>query len=105
MKHERRPDGAEALLRWNHPEYGLMEPRHFIGVAEETGLIHVIGDYVLSNVCTYIRKWSPGKSAHSAATGHQRQPVATGHRGVLTQNQARHRSGRHQSLAVDAGNH
>ena len=53
--------GAEALLRWSHPEYGLMEPRHFISVAEETGLIHVIGDYVLSNVCTYIRKWNQAK--------------------------------------------
>jgi len=53
--------GAEALLRWNHPEYGLMEPRHFISVAEETGLIHIIGDYVLSSVCTYIRKWSQAK--------------------------------------------
>jgi len=53
--------GAEALLRWNHPEYGLMEPRHFISVAEETGLIHAIGDYVLSNVCTYIRKWNQAK--------------------------------------------
>ena len=53
--------GAEALLRWNHPEYGLMEPRHFISVAEETGLIHVIGDFVLSNVCAYIRKWNQAK--------------------------------------------
>ncbi|HVC37910.1 MAG TPA: bifunctional diguanylate cyclase/phosphodiesterase, partial [Gammaproteobacteria bacterium] len=53
--------GAEALLRWLHPEHGLMEPRHFISVAEETGLIHAIGDYVLSNVCTYIRKWNQAK--------------------------------------------
>jgi len=53
--------GAEALLRWEHPEYGLMEPRHFISVAEETGLIHAIGDHVLSNVCTYIRKWNQAK--------------------------------------------
>ncbi|HVA54302.1 MAG TPA: EAL domain-containing protein [Gammaproteobacteria bacterium] len=53
--------GAEALLRWKHPEYGLMEPRHFISVAEETGLIHAIGDHVLSNVCTYIRKWNQAK--------------------------------------------
>jgi len=53
--------GAEALLRWHHPEQGLIEPRHFISVAEETGLIHVIGDYVLTSVCTYIRKWSQAK--------------------------------------------
>ncbi|MGB9429234.1 MAG: EAL domain-containing protein [Gammaproteobacteria bacterium] len=49
--------GAEALLRWHHPEYGLMEPRHFIGVAEETGLIHAVGDYVLNGVCECIRRW------------------------------------------------
>jgi len=53
--------GAEALLRWNHPEYGLMEPRHFISVAEETGLIHIIGDYVLNKVCSYINKLNQTK--------------------------------------------
>ncbi len=53
--------GAEALLRWHHPEQGLIEPRHFIDVAEETGLIHIIGDYVLTSVCAYIRKWSQAK--------------------------------------------
>ena len=53
--------GAEALLRWHHPEQGLIEPRHFIDVAEETGLIHAIGDYVLTSVCSNIRKWSQAK--------------------------------------------
>jgi len=39
----------------------LIEPRHFIDVAEETGLIHAIGDYVLTSVCSNIRKWSQAK--------------------------------------------
>lgn len=49
--------GAEALLRWFHPEIGFIEPRHFVPVAEETGLIHAIGEYVLRAVCTQIRTW------------------------------------------------
>jgi diguanylate cyclase (GGDEF)-like protein len=55
--------GAEALLRWHHPEHGLMEPRHFINVAEETGLIHDLGDYVLTGVCACIRKWDHAQLA------------------------------------------
>ncbi len=49
--------GAEALLRWFHPDLGFIEPRHFVPVAEETGLIHAIGDYVLQNVCAQLRTW------------------------------------------------
>lgn len=49
--------GAEALLRWFHPDLGFIEPRHFVPVAEETGLIHAIGDYVLQSVCKQIRTW------------------------------------------------
>lgn len=49
--------GAEALLRWFHPDLGFIEPRHFVPVAEETGLIHAIGDFVLHNVCSQLRTW------------------------------------------------
>ncbi|MDE2023431.1 MAG: EAL domain-containing protein [Gammaproteobacteria bacterium] len=49
--------GAEALLRWFHPDLGFIEPRHFVPVAEETGLIHAIGDFVLHSVCAQLRTW------------------------------------------------
>jgi diguanylate cyclase (GGDEF)-like protein len=49
--------GAEALIRWNSPEYGLVSPAKFIPIAEETGLILPIGEWVLSNVCKEIKSW------------------------------------------------
>lgn len=50
--------GAEALLRWNHPRKGVISPGSFIPMAEETGLIHDIGDWVLENVCKHTRSWT-----------------------------------------------
>ena len=49
--------GVEALLRWQHPEKGLMLPMSFIDVAEETGLICEIGGWVLREVCNQAKKW------------------------------------------------
>ena len=50
--------GAEALLRWRHPQHGLIAPTEFIPIAEETGLIHAIGRHVLRESCVERESWA-----------------------------------------------
>ena len=49
--------GAEALIRWNHPEWGLISPHEFLTIAEENGLITEIDDWVLYEACHQIKHW------------------------------------------------
>ncbi|MDD4683335.1 MAG: EAL domain-containing protein [Eubacteriales bacterium] len=49
--------GVEALLRWQHPKYGMISPVDFIPLAEKNGMIHAIGEYVLYEACLEARKW------------------------------------------------
>jgi diguanylate cyclase (GGDEF)-like protein/PAS domain S-box-containing protein len=59
----RKVVGVETLIRWQHPEHGLLHPGHFIDLAEETGIIGEISDWVLERACTQLAAW--------LAAGHQ----------------------------------
>lgn len=63
VDHNRRIIGAEALLRWRHPIHGVISPANFMPLAEETGLILPIGQWVLETACIQLKTWE--RSAHT----------------------------------------
>jgi diguanylate cyclase (GGDEF)-like protein/PAS domain S-box-containing protein len=73
--------GAEALLRWHHPKHGLIPPAQFIPVAEESGLVGQIGEWVLRDACRQISHWqhmglSPQIAVNVSARQFQQYDVA-----------------------------
>ncbi|WP_419786529.1 EAL domain-containing protein [Pseudodesulfovibrio sp.] len=60
----RRISGFEALVRWRHAEHGIIMPGDFISLAEDTGLIHAIDNFVLAKACTKVHRWQQCSNAH-----------------------------------------
>src|SRR3982074_1681909 len=54
---DNRTTGCEALLRWRHPERGMISPAEFVPIAEETGLINQLGEWVLTAACAEAATW------------------------------------------------
>jgi diguanylate cyclase (GGDEF)-like protein/PAS domain S-box-containing protein len=87
-----RVSGAEALLRWNRPGYGLVQPAEFVGVLEDTGLIVRTGSWIIEAACRQIAAWlrSAVGPVHVAVNVSSRQFVEGDLEGEVRQALARH---------------
>ncbi|WP_170162343.1 putative bifunctional diguanylate cyclase/phosphodiesterase [Caldimonas tepidiphila] len=66
--------GVEALVRWMHPRLGLLGPAQFLGVAEESGLIAALQDWVLATACTTLARWPALRLAVNVSRAYLRDP-------------------------------
>ena len=77
-----RLSGVEALVRWEHPERGLLGPNEFIHLAEESGSISAIGRWVLLEACATLKRWTessrppPGSASRSTSQWHSSRTAA-----------------------------
>ena len=55
--HKNEISGVEALLRWQHPEKGMIQPEEFVNVIEDCGLIIALGEWMINSVCKQVRNW------------------------------------------------
>jgi EAL domain-containing protein (putative c-di-GMP-specific phosphodiesterase class I) len=81
-----RIHGVEALLRWGHPERGMIPPADFIPVAEDSGLIVELGEFVLSTACAQVARWraeTPMKELRLTVNVSARQMALSGIPGTV----------------------
>jgi diguanylate cyclase (GGDEF)-like protein/PAS domain S-box-containing protein len=85
--------GVEALIRWQHPRRGLLSPDKFIDVAEDSGLIVPIGEWVLDTACAQVRTWQKSKPGLRVSVNLSVGQVVNGERLYRAVAQALQRSG------------
>ncbi len=102
---EGRIVGAEALVRWRHPEKGVLAPGHFIPLAEDTGLIVALGQNILEQACRQLRLWQadPATAQLSLAVNVSSRQFEKA--GFVEDDRVAGAGGRHRSALPQAGNH